>query len=280
VSTGELVRQLMSGRLKNRCVALTFDDGYLDNYTTAKPLLEQYGVPATFFITGSYLGGKQPFWWDELEHIIVHTKKLPPVFSVFFKGEKIVFDLTGEEELTEDLILRHTLYKANAPSTRRSHLYVQLWKSFSPLRRNDQLELMQVIREWAGLSEDETMLEGAMSQDQVKQMAENPLFTIGGHSQNHPSLPHHPEEIQRMEIAGNQSRLEQLTERKIDLFAYPSGKYNEATIGILMALQFSAAFATRQKCVFKNTDMFEISRQQVKNRKPEKFEAAVNKWFG
>ncbi|MCA1801884.1 MAG: hypothetical protein LC662_05455, partial [Rhodothermaceae bacterium] len=76
-----------------------------------------------------------------------------------------------------------------------------------------------------------------------------------------------------------QRSLEQLTNRKVDLFAYPSGNYNEATIGILKNRQFSAAFATRQKCVFKNTDMFEISRQQVKNWDREKFEAAVNKWF-
>ena len=279
VSTGELVRQLESGRLKNRLLALTFDDGYLDNYTSAKPVLEKYAVPATFFITDSYLGGKQPFWWDELEYIIVHTKKLPPVFSVLFKGEKIQFDLTGEESMTQDLQLQHAAWKANLPSTKRTQLYVHLWKTFSPLLRNDQIELMQLIREWAGLSEDETRVEGAMSMDQVKQMAENPLFTIGGHTQHHLSLSHHSEEIQRMEIASNQRILEQLINVKVDLFAYPSGNYNETTIGLLKDQQFSAAFTTRQKCVFKTTEMLEISRQQVKNWTREQFAAAVHKWF-
>jgi peptidoglycan/xylan/chitin deacetylase (PgdA/CDA1 family) len=279
VSTGELVRQLESGRLKNRSVALTFDDGYLDNYTAAKPVLEKYDVPATFFITGSYLGGKEPFWWDELEYVIVHSKILPPVFSVSLKGEKITFDLTGEEEMTEDMQLKHAVYKASTPTTKRTQLYVQLWKTFNTLLRYDQIEFMKLIREWAGLSEDEIRLEGAMSKDYVRQIAENPLFTIGGHTQNHPSLPHHPEEIQRMEIANNQRSLEQLIHKKVDLFAYPSGNYNEATIGILKARKFSAAFATKQKCVFKKTDKFEISRQQVKNWSREKFEATVIKWF-
>ena len=67
VSLGELRSALARNDLLARTVALTFDDGYRDNLLVAKPILEQYGVPATVFVTTGYTGSGRDFWWDELE---------------------------------------------------------------------------------------------------------------------------------------------------------------------------------------------------------------------
>lgn len=45
-------------------VAITFDDGYRDNRTIAAPLLKQYDMPATFFVTSDYIGTDRVFPWD------------------------------------------------------------------------------------------------------------------------------------------------------------------------------------------------------------------------
>lgn len=44
----ELIDQLKKGRIFKNVVSITFDDGYIDNYTVAKPLLENFNLPATF----------------------------------------------------------------------------------------------------------------------------------------------------------------------------------------------------------------------------------------
>ncbi|WP_242343902.1 polysaccharide deacetylase family protein [Anaeromyxobacter terrae] len=47
-----------------RCFALTFDDGYRDNYTDALPVLKDLGCQATFFLAADYIGANRPFPWD------------------------------------------------------------------------------------------------------------------------------------------------------------------------------------------------------------------------
>ena len=50
-------------RSEEKCICITFDDGYFNN-THMLPLLEQYDVPATFYITTGNVEEQQCFWWD------------------------------------------------------------------------------------------------------------------------------------------------------------------------------------------------------------------------
>lgn len=60
-----LVKRIKRGTPMNaRMVAITFDDGYKDNFTHAAPLLEKFGFPATFFVTSGYIGTARTFPWD------------------------------------------------------------------------------------------------------------------------------------------------------------------------------------------------------------------------
>src|SRR5687768_2534006 len=65
---------LVEGRpLPPRAVALTFDDGYLDNYTVASPILRAAGLPATFFLVPGFLSGTAQAWWEDLGWAFAHA---------------------------------------------------------------------------------------------------------------------------------------------------------------------------------------------------------------
>lgn len=47
-----------------RTVSITFDDGYLDNFSVAAPILKRRKIPATFFVSSGYIGTTRTFPWD------------------------------------------------------------------------------------------------------------------------------------------------------------------------------------------------------------------------
>jgi peptidoglycan/xylan/chitin deacetylase (PgdA/CDA1 family) len=49
-----------------RAVALTFDDGYMDAYTAALPVLQEYGATATFYIVSGFVGHDAYMGWEEI----------------------------------------------------------------------------------------------------------------------------------------------------------------------------------------------------------------------
>lgn len=67
VSLADLTQRLVAGEVQHGAVALTFDDGYLDNLTGALPILKSMQVPATFFIAGPGTAAENSFWWEVLD---------------------------------------------------------------------------------------------------------------------------------------------------------------------------------------------------------------------
>jgi peptidoglycan/xylan/chitin deacetylase (PgdA/CDA1 family) len=56
--------------LPPNAVAITFDDGYLDNYSRAFPILKRYGAKATFFLSTAYVDERRVYWWDRASYIV------------------------------------------------------------------------------------------------------------------------------------------------------------------------------------------------------------------
>ena len=64
VSLSTLVDALVQGKRLHCELAITFDDGYLDNFENAAPVLRDLGLPATFFVVTNFIGTKTVPWWD------------------------------------------------------------------------------------------------------------------------------------------------------------------------------------------------------------------------
>lgn len=100
----DLIRRGMSqGQMPRRAVAITFDDGYLEHFEVALPILAEFDAPATFFLTTGFTDGDLWLWWDQVEHLISTTDC--PRLALELGGTVLEYDLTilsGRESAIRD----------------------------------------------------------------------------------------------------------------------------------------------------------------------------------
>ncbi len=279
ISVPELVRQLENKKIEANGVCITFDDAYSDNYLFAKPLLEKYLLPATFFVPSDYIRKNKQFWWDELEKIILYSERLPSKLSTTIGGQPFEFNLETGHLSHEEKAKHQSWVWEDPPPTLRCELYLAIWKRLQLLRSVAIEHILKELREWAGYKSSFNAGDIAMNTSQLKQMYTNSLFTIGVHTLTHPALAAHSEDIQTQEIVGCRQALEDISGLRIETIAYPYGSYNDITLSIAAKQKFIAGFTTQTQVVDKSSNLLELGRLQVVNQDAESFEKLLKEWL-
>jgi peptidoglycan/xylan/chitin deacetylase (PgdA/CDA1 family) len=212
---------LCAGRLRTRTACITFDDGYLDNFTTALPILRRHAVPASFFIATGYLNGGR-MWNDTVAEAVRQTSK-------------------RELELRSLGLVK--LPTSTAPEkTETACRIIDAIKHRKPTERE---AAAAVIAEKCGISDLPNDL--MMSEDHVRQLYDSGM-EIGAHTVTHPILALCDDETARREIADSKRHLEAIVGDRIKLFAYPNGKrgidYSERHVAMVRDLGFYGAVST------------------------------------
>jgi peptidoglycan/xylan/chitin deacetylase (PgdA/CDA1 family) len=82
VGMDELCAFAAGASLPRNSVAITFDDGYLDNYQQALPILKRHGCKATFFVATSFISERRVYWWDRAAYVLKHATR--PVIELHY----------------------------------------------------------------------------------------------------------------------------------------------------------------------------------------------------
>lgn len=75
VGIDELCAFAAGATLPRNSVAITFDDGYLDNYQQALPILKRHDCKATFFVATSFVSERRVYWWDRAAYVVKHSHR-------------------------------------------------------------------------------------------------------------------------------------------------------------------------------------------------------------
>ena len=201
------LEEIASGVAPNGAFAVTFDDGYADNLQVALPLLEEAGVPATFFIATGHVRDGLPFWWDELALL------LGPAADDGRERGLLQLRCSGE-------------VRSWAPRTAleleecRRHLVGWL----QPQPPEEITGVIAQLREWFGPDAPQPPeTDRPMTIDELRTLAASPLATIGAHTQTHPCLRAATPERRAAELAGSRDDLTEWLGEVPATMAYPFG---------------------------------------------------------
>jgi peptidoglycan/xylan/chitin deacetylase (PgdA/CDA1 family) len=269
LSLDEFVTRHRRRNLPANAVALTFDDGHLDNLTAAKPLLEAAGVPATVYIATGYANQNTSFWWDELAELVLKRIERESI-EFFFEGRFVRFELGP---LHSSAITRHSRAPAGSPVDRRSALQI-IWMRLRALRRRQRDTAMRALRGFATLGEQADSSR-PLTSDEVCELADGGLVSIGAHTVTHPSLKSLEPRDCQAEIVESRDACEEMLGRPITGFAYPFGDGDFDVRAMVVAAGFSHACSIIVSPVLRSSDPFVLPRIKIVNGNGGALETAL-----
>ena len=233
----QLIGWLREGHgLPRRCVSITFDDGYADNYAHALPILRRHGFPATIFLTTGFVGGQSGlFWWDE-----ICRWRAAGVRSVEVEG-------LGRRRLA-------TLAQRD-----------QLLAAMKRLPMDEIVRRVRDVSTRLGLRPDSRAAGDFMTWEQVREMQKQGI-SFGAHTVSHCLLPVESAQRRSLEIRQSRADVERETGRPCTLFCYPNGAVDAPTESEARAAGFEAAMATLPRDVLPGADCFHLPRKILNYR--------------
>lgn len=271
VSLADFTAMLRAGTLPKNSVAVTFDDGYVDNLLAAKPQLAAADAPATVFLATGYLGQSGEFWWDELTGLILNTPGRRSL-KVTIRGNTIQFDLDDEHRPPS----RGWRAWLEPPRTAREKAYLCLWKAGRSLSIAERERLMQDLRQAYADCKIPAGGTRPMTAEEVRSLISDKLISIGAHSVTHPALTELRAEARQFEIVNSKRACEVLSAEQVSAFAYPFGSVDATVRKDISEAGFVCACSTRYGTVEIDSDLFVLPRVHVVDCDGEAFERSLH----
>lgn len=223
VSLGKLVDILKTGEeIPKRSVVVTFDDGYTDNSDVAMPILNELGIPATFYITVDCVERRKLPWPSRLRF-------------AFRKTELTEWnDVCGKSWSLKDFDSRERAFLASC-------------NDCCQLSGQAQEDFVCGVEErlQAAVPGDAGSL--MMNYDQIRSLVQHGHI-VGSHTLTHPNMAHITEDEAKVELAESKRRLEQQLSTAVTHFSYPcpamTPHWSEQTVAQTRSVGYRSAVTT------------------------------------
>jgi peptidoglycan/xylan/chitin deacetylase (PgdA/CDA1 family) len=244
------VRPLMEilGRIKNGSgvepwtIAITFDDGYRDNYLCAHPILQKYQLPATLFVATGFVETNLLMWNDQLAWALKNTGLKKVVCRVGSRDMTLSLETEGHKLQSLTLLLEELkTHSENDKNVFLENIIYQLG--------NKKQQPLHLMLDWRELH---TM--AAQGWD------------IGSHTVNHLILTKVADSRAAEELRVSKEVIERKLQRAVALCAYPNGKKSDFDSKIKVVAEncgYQGAVTTLPGINTSEVDFFQLQRWSV-----------------
>jgi peptidoglycan/xylan/chitin deacetylase (PgdA/CDA1 family) len=226
-------------------LAITFDDGYADNYRLAFPVLERLGLTATVYVTTSCLEDGPPLW-------------MSAVRAVMLKATSAELDVPGVGRVP--LGAREGRGSAARAVTR----------SLVPLSGKERNERVAAMAASAGVEPARELAGTMLTWQELRALARGG-WTIGAHTVSHANVALAGVAEAESEIAGSRAALATAIGQPVQHFAYPNSGGEHTYFGpgvstLLARLGFRSAVTSKPGALRAGADRFTLPRIGVSPR--------------
>jgi peptidoglycan/xylan/chitin deacetylase (PgdA/CDA1 family) len=236
VDLAEGIRRVCVDGMPGHFGAISFDDGYQDNYDVAVPVLKSEGINATFFIATSYLSGNAMFN-DIVYSAVTQTTLLEFGWASLSVEVRSLSDCSKRKSLAKELIEK---LKYLPPNVRDA-------------------TALEIAKQLGGTVDQNLMMSKRSLADLFKQG-----MSVGSHTHRHLVATTVTLDEFAADIQNSIDELIEITGQKPELFAFPNGKSNfdqtDEYVNLVRKSGFSAALTTDLGSNFNRSDLFTLKR--------------------
>jgi peptidoglycan/xylan/chitin deacetylase (PgdA/CDA1 family) len=245
-----------------RCrVLITFDDGYLDNYNIAFPILRSNGVQGVFFLVTSMVGSCDVPWWDRIAYQLKTARRRR--FSLSYPAELVVdMDKNGLGEALDAVL-----------------------KAYKRPENSDPARFMRELAEETKGNEPPGTLRRFLNWDEAREMSRGGM-AIGSHTHSHPVLSQLDPDQQFEELSESRAIIKEQLGIAADALAYPVGhkaSFSARTQRIAQEAGYRIAFSHHGGANMQGrTSPYDVKRTKIMSQSSNRFrvQTAVGRLTG
>ena len=224
--------------------AITFDDGWADNYEFAYPLLQEAGIPASIFLVSDMIGTSQMFWPERLARTVTALAKN-------HSGDWSNPALDWLRSTDTDYPFDNT-----RPSTEQLSAIIAGMKTLSDMDIHQRLDETATHFNLGPLSDGASLL----NWEQLEEMTASGLIEAGSHTCNHIRLnASTPGDVLNHEVIRSKQTIEEKTGSQVTAFCFPNGDFSPEALA-LVKQHYNCAVTTRSGWNNLETNNFQLQR--------------------
>ncbi len=209
-------------KLPEKAVLLTFDDGYVDNYTVALPILEAFGFQGSFFIPGKTFSTHQLLDVNKIHYILASADIKSLVIDVkkkmdYYRGNE--FDYPSTDDLWN-------LYAIDERFDGKDIVFVKKMLQVILPERLRNIISSELFEKYVGVTEEQLAYELYMTPEQIHLLKKHGMF-IGIHGYDHYWLSNLSLKNMQEDISKALDTMGEYINKEEWVMNYPYGDYNE-----------------------------------------------------
>lgn len=219
------VQNQKNGELPEKPLLLTFDDGYIDNFTFAFPLLEEFGFQGSFFIPGKTFSTHQLLDVNKIHYILAAADinlLLQDVFERLNYYRGLEYPIQPHEELFQKYAVE------NRFDSKETIFVKRILQTVLPEKLRNKIS-SDLFEKYVGISEEKLAYELYMNADQIRMMKRHGMF-IGLHGYDHYWLGNLPKDEMMSDVDNAMEALREFIDKKAWVMNYPYGSYNQDVV--------------------------------------------------